>query len=229
MRLPILLSVPHAGREIPPDVTDICMLSQEGLLEDGDVGADEIYFPLKDNVEAFATTDIGRAIVDLNRAEDDIRKDGVIKTHTCWDVRIYRIQPSPDLIQTLLEKYYYSFHRQLSTLSNGVKLGIDAHTMAALAPPIGTDSGDERPPVCISNAGFTCPISWLESLAECLENSLDFPVSINTPFQGGHIIRSHAVEIPWLQIEYSRAPFLSNKEKSEALLNALKEWITTCI
>ena len=42
-----------------------------------------IYCPLEQYVGAFVTIDIARAIVDLNQAEDDFRKDGVIKTHTC--------------------------------------------------------------------------------------------------------------------------------------------------
>ena len=224
MRLPFLLSVPHAGWKIPPEVEDICVLSQKEILEDGDVGAEEIYYPVRDRVAAFVTTDIGRAIVDLNRADDDFRKDGVIKTHTCWEVPVYRTGPSKDLIERLLEKYYHPFHMQLASLASKVKLGIDAHTMAAFGPPVGPDPGKERPPVCISNAGFTCPQTWLESLAACLEESSGLPVSINTPFQGGYIVRSHSAEIPWIQVEYSRAPFLINEQKSKALLRALSDW-----
>lgn len=78
MNLPILLSVPHAGKRIPSEVKETCILSQKDVLEDGDVGTDEIYYPLKGKVPAFVTTDIGRAIVDLNRAEDDFSKDGII-------------------------------------------------------------------------------------------------------------------------------------------------------
>jgi len=224
MRLPFLLSVPHAGWKIPPEVEDICILSQKEVQEDGDVGADEIYSPIKDSVAAFVTTDIGRAIVDLNRAEDDFRKDGIIKTHTCWNVPVYRIEPSQVLIEILTKKYYYPYHAQLKSLANKVKLGIDAHTMAAFGPPVGPDPGIERPPVCISNAGFTCPQPWIKSLAVSLEDSLGLPVSINTPFQGGYIVRSHAAEIPWIQVEYSRAPFLGHEQKSRALLRALLEW-----
>ena len=90
MKLPILLSIPHAGWRIPEEVQDICLLTNKDILADGDAGAAEIYIPLKEKVEAFVTTDIARAIVDMNRAENDFWKDGVIKTHTCWDVPIYK-------------------------------------------------------------------------------------------------------------------------------------------
>ena len=135
MKLPVLLSVPHAGKLIPPEVEEICILRQKDILEDGDVGADEIYYPLKSKVAAFVTTDISRAIVDLNRADDDFRKDGIIKTHTCWDVPVYRTQPSKRRIKKLLEKYYHPYHRQLKRLDREVKLGIDGHTMAAFGRP----------------------------------------------------------------------------------------------
>jgi N-formylglutamate amidohydrolase len=224
MKLPILLSVPHAGWRIPPQVKDICILSPQDILEDGDVGADAVYFPLRDEVAAFITTDIGRAIVDLNRAEDDFRKDGIIKTHTCWDVPVYKTPPDKDRVRELLKNYYHPYHNQIRNLINDVRVGIDAHTMAAFGPPVGPDSGKERPPICISNAGYSCPQSWLVSLGQCLEDHLGFSVSLNTPFQGGYIIRSHSSEIPWIQIEYSRAPFLTNTQKTEALFKALTDW-----
>ena len=225
MKLPILLSVPHAGWKIPAEVADICRLTAKDVREDGDGGADEIYFPLKNEVADFITTDVARAFIDLNRAPDDFRKDGVIKTHTCWDVPVYQTPPSDEAVISLLQKYYYPYHLQLKDLSKHVKLGIDGHTMANFGPPVGPDSGQERPPVCISNAGFTCPDSWTQSLAECLEDYLNFPISVNTPFQGGYIVRSHAAEIPWIQVEFSRADFLPNSEKSSLFLEALRKWL----
>ena len=226
MKLPILLSVPHAGWKIPPEVQDICILTKKDILEDGDAGAAGIYNPLRKEVEAFVTTDIARAIVDMNRAENDFGKDGVIKTHTCWDVPVYSTYPSVDSIGKLITKYHRPYHDQLSNFAKNVKIGIDCHTMAAVAPPVAPDSGKERPPVCLSNAESTCPQEWIESLAQYLFQSLGLPVSINHPFKGGHIIRSHANKIPWIQLEYSRAPFDRNKQKSTQLLRALKEWLT---
>jgi len=225
MTLPILVSVPHAGWKIPPEVQDLCILSEKDIREDGDEGAAEIYIPLKEEVEAFVTTDIGRAIVDMNRAEDDFWKDGVIKTHTCWDVPVYSSYPSEAIIARMIAKYHRPYHAQLSALARRVKIGIDGHTMAAVAPPVAPDCDEERPPVCLSNAAFTCPQEWIELLAQCLSQSLDHPVSINHPFKGGHIIRSHSREIPWIQVEFSRAPFLSNQQKSGLLIKAMKEWL----
>ena len=80
MTLPFLVSVPHAGLSVPPEVEGLCILEEQDIIEDGDEGAAEIYYPLKDQVTAFVFTDIARAIVDMNRREDDRTKDGVVKT-----------------------------------------------------------------------------------------------------------------------------------------------------
>jgi hypothetical protein len=64
----------------------------------------------------------------------------------------------------------------------------------------------------------------MRSLAQCLERASGESVSVNHPFKGGHIIRSHAAELPWVQLELSRAPFATNREKRMFVLEALGEW-----
>jgi N-formylglutamate deformylase len=221
--LPLLISVPHAGIEVPPEVRGLCALTEKQIVEDGDEGAAEIY-SFRQEVVSFVTTEIARAVVDLNRAEDDRRADGVVKTHTIWEVPVYREPLSDELVETLLARYYRPYHRQLSTLAKTAKLGVDCHTMAAVGPPVASDAGEKRPLICLSDAGSTCSESWLNRLAECLQNSLQVEVSINSPFKGGHIIRSHAHELPWVQVELSRAPFLSIDQKRSCVLKALTEW-----
>ena len=224
MTLPLLLSVPHAGVLVPDEVKELVILSEQQIVEDGDEGAAEIYFPLEKEVALFVTTDVARAIVDMNRAEDDRRKDGIIKTHTCWDVPIYRQPLSEEHVEFLIEKYYRPYHARLNHFPDAIKLGIDCHTMAAEGPPVGPDPGETRPAICLSNADGTCPQEWIDSLAECLVETIEAEVSINYPFKGGHIIRSHSAELPWVQLELSRAPFLNNIEKGKQVMNAFQQW-----
>jgi len=224
MPLPLLLSVPHAGLHVPSEVASICLLTADQVAHDGDEGANAIY-DLEAEVVAYATTDVARAFVDLNRAEDDRRKDGVVKTHTCWDVPVYDSALSETLVQKLLTKYYRPFHQRLSDLAgHGVLLGIDCHTMAAKGPPVGPDPGKERPWVCLSNAEGTCPSTWMTGLKDCFEAEFGSHVAINDPFTGGYITRTHAAEMPWVQLELSRAPFLTNQEKKDRVLRALEHW-----
>jgi formiminoglutamase len=198
--LPVLVSLPHGGLRVPPEVEDLCILSAEQIARDGDEGASEIYaFP--DRVAAHVAADVARAIVDPNRAPDDFGRDGVVKTHTCWDEPVYREQPSPQTRRALLERYWRPYHAELSLRAReGVVLGVDCHTMAATAPPVGPDPGAERPPVCLSDGAG----------------------SRNAPFRGGYIVRTHAAELPWVQLELSRAPFASPAEKRDRVLAALQ-------
>ena len=226
MKLPLLLSVPHAGDETPVEVTERVALAPEDVLADGDVGAREIYGPLSVAVEAFHMARIARAFVDLNRAENDRGRDGAVKTHTCWEVPVYGA-PLPDaLIEILMVRYHRPYHRRLTDLAQGggVRLGIDCHTMAAVGPPVAPDPGAVRPAVCLSYAGGTCPRAWIERLAEELRRTFERDVRIDDPFRGGYITRTHAAELPWLQLELSRTEEPSLAEKSERVQRALSRF-----
>jgi N-formylglutamate deformylase len=138
--LPLVLSVPHAGTAIPEEVSAINRLSLAEIEQDGDEGAAEIYLPLESEVAAMVSTPIARAFVDQNRSSDDFSKDGVVKTHTCWDVPIY-IRPLTTVeVRQLLAKYHEPYHLKLNAGARQALLGLDCHTMAAVAPPIGPGS-----------------------------------------------------------------------------------------
>ena len=229
MKLPLLLSVPHVGLRVPPEAEPYCVLTPQEIVEDGDEGAAAIY-TLQEEVDAFITTDIARAIVDVNRAEDDRRPDGVVKTHTCWNVPVYDPFPPDEVIGALLDRYHRPYHERLRERASGeLRLAIDCHTMAAKGPPIGPGAGQERPWVCLSNADGTCPHEWMGTLRDCFERQFDGAVTINDPFRGGYITRTHAAEMPWMQLELSRAPFLSDTEKRARLLRALQDWLARCV
>jgi formiminoglutamase len=224
VRLPLLLSVPHAGLRVPPEAEPYCLLTPRQVADDGDEGAAEIY-ALESQVAAYQTTDVARAIVDLNRAPDDRGPDGVVKTHTCWNVPVYRQFPPQQVVEALLQRYFWPYQQGLTRLAAGeAMLGVDCHTMLAKGPPIGPGPGVERPWVCLSNGDGTCPQPWIESLRSCFQEVFAGPVTINHPFQGGYITRTHSAELPWVQLELSRAPFLDWAEKRQRVLTALTDW-----
>lgn len=229
MKLPLIVSVPHAGTKTPIELQSLSCVDGEEVIRDGDEQAAEIYLPLGEHVAHLVTTGIARAFVDLNRAEDDFRKDGVIKTHTCWDVPIYRRAPRAETVASVLARHYHPYHERLRELASDgyVRAGVDCHTMAAFGPPVGPDAGRERPAACVSDAdGSTCEPAWTRELAAQLEAALGGEVWINDPFRGGYITRAHAAELPWLQLEVSRGPFLTVVAKRKAILDALTAWCT---
>ena len=226
MTLPLLISVPHAGLQIPESLQTNCLLSLEQIIQDGDEFALDIYGPLKDEVAAYVGTDIARAALDMNRAEDDIRKDGVVKTHTCWDVPIWRSSLDKGIIQWLIDTYHKPYHRRLTELAQGTDLilAIDCHTMAAFGPPVGPDTAAERPQVCLGNAeGRSCPDDWLLIMQSAFQSQFSGEITLNTPFSGGYITKHHGSEMPWIQLELSRGDFASPAEKSIRVKAALTE------
>ena len=227
MKLPFFISIPHGSLDVPDEIKDIWMLAPDDLLKDSDEGAIEIYSELKDEVVASLFADVARAVVDLNRAPDDLGGDGVIKSETCYQVPVYRKFPDDRQVSSLLDKYYFPYHEKLSSAVgiHGVKLGLDCHTMLETGPPVGPDSGKKRPLICLSNAETSCPLHWLESLAAELQAVFQEKVTINSPFKGGYIIRQHAVEMPWIQVEFSRTPSFSLQQKGRGLLAALQKWV----
>lgn len=233
MTLPLLLSVPHIGLAVPPEVQPYCQLTENDIIQDDDEHGAEIY-DLAAHVADYVTTDVARAIVDLNRAEDDRRADGVVKTHTCWNVPVYRKFPPPEVIETLLTRYYRPYHTRLSEFgrqaaeaasASPIRLAVDCHTMAAVGPPIAPDTGQTRPAVCLGDAGGkTLPDGWMDQLFACFRNAFGDDVTVNQPFSGGYITQTHGREMPWVQVELSRGPFLSNEEKRTRVLQALTDF-----
>ena len=223
--LPLLVSVPHAGLRVPAGLESVCALTPAEIADDGDGGAREIY-DIETEVAAFVTTDVARAIVDMNRPRNDRGPDGVVKTHTCWNVPVWHRPLSAEEADELLDAYHDPYHQRLTELglSGEWIMGVDCHTMAASGPPVGPDPGTERPWMCLSNGDRTCPQNWIESLAACFREQLQGPVTINDPFRGGYITHAHSAEMPWIQIELSRAPFMSNEDKRRAVLDGLRCW-----
>ena len=76
--------------------------------------------------------------------------------------------------------------------------------------------------MCLGNADGTCPEEWMACLSRSFREQFGPRVIVNDPFRGGFITRSHAGEMPWVQLELSRAPFATDLEKGERVLRALR-------
>lgn len=222
--LPLALSVPHAGWLVPRWLRDRCLLDREQLLADGDVGSREIY-ALRDRVARFVTTPIARAVLDMNRAPDDIgRPDGVVKTTTCWNEPVWR-QPLTDLQVARLLRLHADYHRRLAAFRGHVLAAVDCHTMSDTGPPIGPDPGVRRPAVCLGHVGgASCARDQVERLRDCFAAYIDGEITIDEPFAGGFITRRHGARMPWVQIELSRTTDPGYPEQREAVFAALRDW-----
>jgi formiminoglutamase len=226
-RLPLLVSIPHAGLRIPAEAAGLCLLSRAELIADSDEGAAEIYGPLRAIGLGLVTTPISRTVVDTNRASDDRRPNGVIKIRTFQRKRVWHSQPSVQLADQLIARYWRPYHRALERLAEKARLGLDCHVMSAVGPPTAGDAGQARPRICLGVADGTCPIDWSDRLAACLERSFDAEVVVNVPFPGGYIIRSRPGGIAWVQLELSSSDWLTTAQKSERVQAALEAFFAS--
>ncbi|MFC2152445.1 N-formylglutamate amidohydrolase [Bacteroidota bacterium] len=237
MKAPILISIPHGGWKVADEIKDIWALSKKDAFHDGDPFTCKIY-DFSDKVEFQIVMEYYRAVIDLNRQPDDIapqNPDGVIKSHTCWNVPVYKKETLPDemLKKILLDKYYFPYHKQMEEqIKNpAIKLAVDCHSMSATSPPIEADAGAVRPLICLGNLGdengeiesvfnrITCDPELIKFMAdefrlvfqyEDLEVVPPAIATTNVPFSGGNITRLYGGQgVPFVQIEMSRALYLS--------------------
>ncbi len=220
-QLPVLLSIPHGGDQIPVELENRLLAGDKEIFEDSDAFTRQIY-DLKEKVRYVVKADIARAFIDLSRAETDLppgNPDGVIKSHTCFGKIIYKpdMQPTRAEINSLLEKNYHPFHKQIRTIvndrKNDLELCLDCHSMEEIGPAIAPDTGKKRPAVCLGNRfGEASPDEMVRKLRECLILAFELDetdVTINRPFAGGFITRNYGNNpLPWIQIEMNRKLYL---------------------
>ncbi len=226
MRYPFLISVPHGGIEVPPEVSGRLALGSGELSWYCDPGTRTL-FDFGTTVEVFIDTPVSRMVVDLNRPPLPLPPhdpDGIIKVRTIDGRSVYLPGQFPDiaLIHQLLMKWYFPFHQQVDDLidRHGVAIAFDCHSMLPVGSREQKDAGSPRPLICLGNNGdsrgrprknsiATCPVSWVTSLADAFreEFSLDREVAINNPFSGGFISNAHYWRkgVPWVQVEINRS------------------------
>ena len=221
-KLPVLLSIPHGGTRKPIELEGHLSITNKDLFDDSDPFVMELY-DLGDKVERVIKTDIARAFVDLNRSLQDMppdNPDGLIKSKTCYDKPIYTNGKEPDdLLKTMLiELYYNPYHQsiQKSIQELDLKLCLDCHSMASVAPYFSPDKNkSKRPMLCRSNNdGKTSSQEMLELLADSISEAYSVDrkeIALNDPFHGGHITKTYGNNpVPWIQVEMNRDLYLTS-------------------
>ena len=224
--VPVLISVPHAGRDYPDWLIALCKRGRPALeaLED----------PLVDRlVERAIDRKIGaviamtpRAAIDCNRSEDEIDPTvvrtgpisalsprargglGIVPGRTASHGPLWR-QPIPrHELNERLEQAHRPYHRAIEELIGqlldrfGCALLLDCHSMP---------SPDGGPSIIIGDRYGQSAAPWITTEAVKIVTSTGFRAGVNQPFAGGHVIQRHgnpAREVHALQIEIDRRCYL---------------------
>jgi len=221
-QLPLLVSIPHGGTSVPWEIEhDVCITPRD-LFDDSDSFTNLIY-NAEDMVVEQVSSEIARAFVDNSRSKDQLPPeypDGLIKSATCYNRPIYKERQHPDHVTTklLIDRYYEDYHLKVkeALLNPKVRIALDCHSMAEIAPEVSPDRGNERPLINLGDAeGTACDSSITELLRQSFLEVFRFSekeVTINNPFKGGFITRNYGNNpTPWIQIEMNRKLYLSGE------------------
>lgn len=218
--LPVLLSIPHGGLDVPEEIGDRVAIDAHDVHDDIDPFVRELY-DLGPAVRYVVSTSTARTFVDLNRARDDRppkNPDGVVKTLTCVGKTVFSPgrEPGAAITRTLLERYYEPYHERLRRAMQdpALRLALDCHSMQEVGPVISPDRGRRRPVFCLGNAhGAACPQEIVQRFADCVRHAFDLQeddVAVNEPFSGGYITRAYGGHpLPWIQVEMNRSLYLA--------------------
>lgn len=220
-KLPVLLSIPHGGIEVPEEIADKVCLDKYELFHNSDACTLEL-FDHSSGVAEVVSTNISSAIVDVDRAKAALppkEVDGVFKYKTNQGKMIYCEDFAPDqqLMNRLIENYYEPYHRKIAyrLKEKDVKLAIDCHTMNNIAPSNAEDANQPRPLISLGNAkGKSCDYEILERLADCIQvtfNIGDMDVAINKPTDGGYITKKYGKNpIPFIYLGINKSLYLQD-------------------
>lgn len=211
---PVILSVPHAGRAYPPELSDDCRYPADRLLPLEDRLADLLV------ADAFAAGFSGivahtpRAVIDLNRAERDMDPGmltapmdlppilsakargglGLVPRRTSALGDLWRRRFSPREIAERIEQHHRPYHAQIASMMDaahqrfGMAILLDIHSM----PPLQHDLPGNPPHVIVGDRFGRTAGAILSEIAGAAFETDGLRVAFNIPYAGGHILERHA-------------------------------------
>ena len=226
--LPVLLSVPHSGRDYPAWLIALAPGGRRALSALEDPLVDRLAWRAVQRGTAAVIARAPRAAIDCNRAEDDIDPSviegggrspvsarargglGIVPGRTQAHGYLWRRSIGSQQLEQRLDQAHRPYHRmlgeQLDALVGrfGCALLLDCHSMPPPAAGI--------PPIVFGDCHGLSAAGWVSAEARRLARGAGFAAGLNDPFAGGHIIERHgapACGVHALQIEIDRRCYLN--------------------
>jgi N-formylglutamate amidohydrolase len=226
---PVVLSVPHAGRDYPPAMRAAVRVPLDRLVALEDRHVDSLALAAR-RQEATIVQRRARAWIDLNRSEQErdpaidtgvsaktapapsikLRGGlGLIPRRTGAIGEIWRRKLDGAEVEARIANDHRPYHAALATMLSaararfGVAVLLDVHSMPSLGP-------DGARIVIGDRFGRTAPARMVGRI-EAAVAAAGIPAALNTPYPGGHVIDTQAkpaAGIFAIQLEFDRALYL---------------------
>ncbi len=199
---PLLISVPHAGTVIPPDIA--AMLQPRALAtEDADWHLDRLYGFARDIGASLIVPRYARYVVDLNRPPENTpmypgqNNTELVPTHFFTGEPLYREGQAPDgpeierRVQTYWRPYHAALAAELQRLraAHGHAVLFDGHSIQAELPWL---FDGRLPDLNLGTAnGSSCAPALRDALAATLDAQTAHSHIIDGRFKGGYITRHY--------------------------------------
>lgn len=246
--LPVLLSVPHSGRDYPDWLVGLAAAGKPSLTTLEDPLVDRLVWRALQRGCGAVIATTPRAAVDCNRAEDEVDPSvidgarrsrisarargglGIVPARTPQHGYLWRRAVTPKQLDERLSQAHRPYHEaieaQLSLLFDrfGCALLLDCHSMPPPAEGVA--------PIVFGDCHGKTADAWISAEAIAIAARCGFEAGLNDPFAGGHIIERHARPangIHALQLEIDRRCYLDARlakpgpgfDRVAALIDAL--------
>jgi len=225
--LPVLLSVPHSGRDYPDWLLDMAARGPRSLESLEDPLVDRLVWRAMQHGIGAVIARAPRAAVDCNRSEQEVDPSvvegstarpmtarargglGIIPGRTqqhgyLWRRPVHR-QDLEQRLETAHRPYHRAVAEELEAIRErfGCALLLDCHSMPPPAPP--------APPLAFGDSFGRTAAPWLTAEACTIAGQLGFESCANDPFAGGHVVERHgcpSLDVHALQVEIDRRCYL---------------------
>ncbi|HEY0621804.1 N-formylglutamate amidohydrolase [Sphingomonas sp.] len=228
---PVVLSVPHAGRDYPLPLRAALRVPLAGLLPLEDRHADTLALAAR-GAETLFIANRARAWIDLNRAEHDrdpridegagpmpesamslkLRSGLGLVPRRVGGADLWRRRFADEEVRQRIERDHRPYHAALATALAaargrfGVAVLLDIHSM----PPLAT--GGAR--VVIGDRFGRSAAARFIGRIEGVAHAAGVRTAVNTPYAGGHVLDRHAdpaANIHAIQLEIDRTLYLDRR------------------